>query len=117
MQWLNPETGKWEGVYSLILKRFGITRIQKAVRKRKLGTYKTRKIKIQQLALGGEKSYKITFDILILDKHNPKSIGPLNIEIPAKAMFFGKKKLVQHLKNSVDIHVHDFEIVVEADED
>lgn len=112
---LHPNS--WEGLGTLIKRKLGRTWAGRVIRKRKLGKYKKRNINIQKMTLGGEKPYKITFDIIIQDKHNPKSIGPLDITIPAMAMFFAKKKLVEHLKNSIDIHVRDFDIVVEDDDD
>ena len=91
-----------------------LDKLQESFRKRKLGTYKKRKVNIQKMT--GPKNYKVTFDIIIHDNEAPpEPIGPFEIEIPARAMYFAKEKLRMHLKNNIDIHVHDFEIVVEEE--
>lgn len=117
MEWKNANTGKWEKMGSFILTKLGFKKLHEKVRRLILGRYKKRKVKLQKMAIGGTKMYKVTFDVVMQDKNGSKLLDTFDIEIPAKAMFFAKKKLVQHLKNNINIHVHDFEIMFEEDDD
>lgn len=73
----------------------------------KIKRYKQKKVKQSKLVV--ERDYWIEFNIVIKDKDQPQTIGPFNIVVPAKGIYFAKRNLRQHLKNSIDIEVVQFE--------
>lgn len=81
----------------------------------KIKRYKVKKVK--QAKLVTERDYWIEFNIIIKDKDQPQNVGPFNIVIPAKGIYFAKRNLRHHLKNNLDIEVVHFEHFEEIPED
>lgn len=115
MQWWNPNIGSWERInFMFFLKRLekamGFDMIKKITIKR----YKRKKVKAE---ITEAKMYKIEFNLIVQDNANPLIIGPMNIEIPSRALYFAKKQLLQYIQHNIEVQVLDYKIKDDGDDD
>lgn len=84
-----------------------LVRIRDQWRIWRLRRYKMKKVKMSKLIQ--DDHYFVEFNIIIQDATNPQSLGPFNITVPARGIYFAKRRIVKHLQETIDIEVLNFD--------
>lgn len=55
-----------------------------------------------------ERDYKIFFYVTINDNKNPQKVGPYDMIVPGRGIYFAKRRLLNHIVSNVDVEIIDF---------